>query len=288
MSFDDATDIESQLSDASEIIAPPAEFTRLTESVHRNIFFIASNVALIHKYISRLGTSRDTEKLRLSLMDVFSRVKDVSRDTLPDIKALSLWDPRELGPGHKRERNKLSIAFQGAITDIQNAQKLAVEKEKDYLREQRDAIAQGQETTQMSEEFHKGIVKHAHPLSQSSSPLSDNESLDSQLREQVIEDRERDVGIIEKGISELNDIFRELGAIVVRQGTWSSLISLVHQADILDHLEWHIDLNMQSPESSTAALLRTAGRRVFWSILVLLLIGLFVLLAIVGEAPRLV
>jgi t-SNARE complex subunit (syntaxin) len=211
MSFNDLNDLEAQPSSFSNPTMSSPEFTRLTKSISQKIFNITSNVALVHRYIGLLGTPRDTDKMRGSLMDTLSKTKTISKDAIPEIRALSRWDPEEIGPSGKYEQQKLMGDFQKAATDFQNAQKLALEKQKDYVKDAKAAIEEDQAE---EEESHSG---RGQQVQQQGIQLLDNSEIE--FNEQLIEEREVEIQGIQEGIMELNEIFRDLATIVVEQGS---------------------------------------------------------------------
>jgi len=208
MSFNDLNDLEDQSGTFAASSTSP-EFTRLSKSISQRIFSITSNVALIHRFVGLLGTTRDTENMRSSLMDTLAKTKDLSKDLVPDIRTLAHWDPEEIGPSERYEQQKLTGDFQKAATDFQNAQRLALEKQKDFVSKRREAIEEEQ-----------ADYEAAHPgqrQEQQGIQLMDNAEVE--FNEQLIEEREQEIHGIEQGIIELNEIFRDLGSIVTEQGT---------------------------------------------------------------------
>jgi t-SNARE complex subunit (syntaxin) len=212
MSFnelDNLQDLEAQAGGFSDDLEPPAEFTQLVRSISQNIFQITSNVASIHRSVGLMGTPRDTDKMRATLMDLLAKTRDISKDMIPQIRTLSAWDPTEIGPSERYEQQKLRGDFQKAATDFQNAQKLALEKEKDFVRGAKAAAAE--------EGGEEGVVAGEAPRQQERMQLMDNSEM--AFNDQLIEERETEIQGIEQGIQELNEIFRDLATIVTEQGT---------------------------------------------------------------------
>jgi syntaxin 7 len=214
MSFDDLNDVEtgsftSSSSDFS-FTTSSSEFIYLTSSISEIISTITANVSLIHRYIGVHRTIHDTEKLRSSLMDAFTKTRDISKQLVPDIRKLAQWD--DVGPSEKYEQEKLTGEFQRAITDFQHAQRLAVEKQVDYVKCCRDAIER--ERAECEAQRRRGSHHSHRQLDYSSQSVID-------LDERSLEGRDRDIKHIEEGIAEINQIFRDLGCIVVEHGSVS-------------------------------------------------------------------
>lgn len=221
MSFNDLNDLESQPSGyPNQSTASPA-FAQLTKSISQGIFTITSNVATIHRYIGLLRTPRDTERMRNSLMDTLAKTKNLSKDLVPDIRTLSRWKPEEIGPSERYEQQKLTGDFQKAVTDFQNAQKLALEKQKDYVKEVRQTMEEHESGEYEPDPDGRGQrlkqPRQQQQFDQQRIQLLDNS--DIAFNEQLIEEREQEIQGIEQGIVELNEIFRDLGTIVTEQGS---------------------------------------------------------------------
>jgi len=271
MSFNDLSDLEDQSGSFAPSTASPG-FTRLSKSISQRIFSITSNVALIHRFIGLLGTTRDTDKMRSSLMDTLAKTKDLSKDLVPDIRTLTHWDPDEIGPSERYEQQKLTGDFQKAATDFQNAQRLALEKQKDFVSKRREAIEEEQAEYEASPDGRGQRSKHSQQQQQQQgAQLLDNAEVE--FNEQLIEEREQEIQGIEQGIIELNEIFRDLGSIVTEQG---SLIGSNHpycvqnlwnQTILRKMLRAWLKIQRQQAESSR---LRVAIRRALARELVIL------------------
>ena len=225
MSFnelDNLQDLEAQTGGFSDDIERSPEFAQLVRSISQNIFQITSNVTSIHRSVGLMGTPRDTDKMRATLMDLLSKTRDISKNTIPQIRTLSAWDPTEIGASERYEQQKLRGDFQKAATDFQNAQKLALEKEKDFVRGAKAAAAEdGGEEGSVSGQGGEA------PRQQERMQLMDNSEM--AFNEQLIEERETEIQGIEQGIQELNEIFRDLATIVTEQGTLIGMLQCHRQ-----------------------------------------------------------
>jgi syntaxin 7 len=218
MSFNDMNDLEAQPASFSDQPPSSPAFSNLTKSISQNIFNITSNVALIHRYIGLLGTPRDTDKMRASLMDTLTKTKDITKDLIPKIRTISRWDAEEIGPSGKYEQQKLTGDFQKAAMDFQNAQRLALEKQKDYVKDAKAAIDEDH-----SEEGESSREQREQQQQQRRLHLLDNSEIE--YNEQLIEEREHEIQGIEQGITELNEIFKDLATIVTEQGSMLGIIT---------------------------------------------------------------
>lgn len=208
-------DLEAQPTSYSDQASASPEFSRLTKSISQKIFSITSNVALVHRYIGLLGTPRDTDKMRASLMDTLNKTKDITKDLIPNIRTLSRWDAEEIGPSGKYEQQKLTGDFQKAALDFQNAQRLALEKQKDYVKDVKAAIEEENAVDNTSPR----LKNHHEQQQQQQQRLHLLDNSEIEFNEQLIEEREQEIQGIEQGITELNEIFKDLATIVTEQGT---------------------------------------------------------------------
>jgi t-SNARE complex subunit (syntaxin) len=214
MSFNDLNDVEDQPISYSDQTSTSLEFTRLSQSISQRIFIVTSNVALVHRFIGLLSTPRDTDKMRQSFMDTLTKTKDITKNLIPDIRSLSRWDPEDIGPNGKYEQQKLTGDFQKAATDFQNAQRLALEKQKDYVKEVKAAIDEDAEYSTMHT-----MHSHQQLQQQQQQGIQILDNAEVEFNEQLIEEREQAIQGIEQGITELNEIFKDLATIVVEQGS---------------------------------------------------------------------
>lgn len=206
MSFDSLGAVE-----AGHLTTASPEFTQLTDSISEKIATITANVSLIHRFIGLHKTVHDTEKLRSSLMDAFTKTRDISNQLVPDIRTLARWD--DVGPSEKHEQQKLAGEFQRAITDFQHAQRLAFEKQLDYVKDCRKAIEE-ERAADCDPNFEGRAQRRRHSHRQHEYGSLSVIDFD----ERLLEGRERDIKHIEQGIAEVNQIFRDLGYIVTEHG----------------------------------------------------------------------
>jgi len=164
-------------------------------------------------------------------MDALAKTKDLSKTVVPQIRELNRWNTDEIGPSEKYEQQKLTGDFQKAVTDFQNAQKLALEKQKDYVKEARQTMEEEQGEVYEPDPDGRG-ERPRHGRGVASSQVQDQQRvhlLDNSeiaFNEQLIEERETEIQGIEQGIVELNEIFRDLGNIVTEQGYLLGICSL--------------------------------------------------------------
>lgn len=129
------------------------------------------------------------------------------------------------------------------MTDFQTVQRLAAEKQRQYINTARHALDHGMTSDQVALETSgaHGNVSGSPPQQQETAPLVAQqmalaEQSDVDFQEQLIIEREEEIREIERGIGELNEIFRDLGTIVTEQGTMIDRIE-ENVMNVRDHTE---------------------------------------------------
>ena len=158
--------------------------------------------------------------MRSSLMDLLSKTKDLSKELMPDIRSLSRWDPNDIGPSERYEQKKLTDDFQKAAQDFQNAQRLALEKQKEFVKDVKAHIEEEQAEFEQREDGkgQRGKVPGGKSGQQQQQSVQLLDNAEVEFNEQLIAEREEEIQGIEQGITELNEIFRDLATIVIEQG----------------------------------------------------------------------
>lgn len=115
------------------------------------------------------------------------------------------------------------------LTDFQTIQRLSAEKTRDYVTAARHAQNliqdEGVPTNDLSYPGTSGGQQQVQvPLVQQQLALAEQSEVDFQ--ESLIIEREEEIRGIEQGITELNEIFRDLGTMVNQQGEMIDVIEV--------------------------------------------------------------
>ncbi|KAF9115680.1 hypothetical protein BGX27_006924 [Mortierella sp. AM989] len=178
--------------------------------ISQQVFRIYSNITTIQRLISYLGTAKDSNDTRTKLQDITEQSRALVRDTSQDIKDLSKFDTA----GKKLEHQKVSKDFSKVLVEFQKSQRVSAEKQRDFVLKARQVGARNDYCDD------EGGETGEQPL------ISDNQRrlqllvVDNELEynESMITQREEEIREIEHGITELNEIFRDLGNMVHEQG----------------------------------------------------------------------
>lgn len=96
MSFDRLSSLESQPTTTRRqddaVYQDDPEFQRFTENLSTRLFELVSNVSRLSNEIAKLGTSRDTERVRERVHDLLEDTRDGFKDVGEGIKKAQAWD----------------------------------------------------------------------------------------------------------------------------------------------------------------------------------------------------
>ncbi|CAO3672112.1 unnamed protein product [Umbelopsis ramanniana] len=197
-------------------------YKQITQRISQQIFHINGNISSIDRLIEFLGSPRDSAEIRNKLHDVTESTRDLVKDTSEDIKLLSqcpIPDERT-SRQRKLEQQKLSKDFQKVISEFQRAQRLSASKQREYVDKAKatTAMLQSQSGQPFELEEHTSS-EHEPPVIEDPQRRMQLQALDNEIEynEALITEREGEIQEIEQGITELNEIFRDLGTLVNEQ-----------------------------------------------------------------------
>ncbi|KAG0086209.1 hypothetical protein BGZ93_007140 [Podila epicladia] len=181
------------------------------QQISQQVFRISSNVSSIHRLVGYLGTIKDTEDVRAKLHDVTEQTRALVKETSQDIKDLAKYD----ATGKKLEQQKLSKDFQKVLVEFQKVQRVSAEKQREFVdRARLTNVRNDYEDEDISESGDQPLINNSQRRMQLM--VVDNEL---EYNESMIVQREEEIREIEHGITELNEIFRDLGTMVNEQGS---------------------------------------------------------------------
>ncbi|KIO25708.1 hypothetical protein M407DRAFT_243993 [Tulasnella calospora MUT 4182] len=241
-------------------------FRNLQQSLSLQVFKINSNVQGILKLVDQLGTPRDTAAVRKGLHDLTESTRDMVKRGTDDLKKLA--GIQASLPQYKTHLQKTSHDLQLSLVAFQQAQKASAERQRTVVLDTKHAVEE--------EEAERGQVSSTPRQQQQQQQLLQQQLSPADLayQESLIHEREQEIREIETGIHELNEIFRDLGTLVVEQGSMidnieSNLTSVaVNTAGASEELTVASDYQ------------RKAGRRAACLGIVLVIVTCVVLLAV--------
>ncbi|KAI5778254.1 t-SNARE [Geopyxis carbonaria] len=250
MSFDRLSSLESQpTTSRSTGYSDDPEFAQLTTQLSARLVTLISNITQLNRQLALVGTKKDSETVR-------DRVKRLTDETRAGFKAVSDGVRRvqnwpDVSPSMKYAQDKLQNQLASALTDFQGAQRLSAEKTRQYVSAARKAQHEMHDEGRVPDELDAepyegdGVRQMQVPLVQQQAALAEQGEVDFQ--ESLIVAREEEIRGIEQGITEINDIFKDLGTLVSQQG------------DQLDMIDGHVSRAAQDHKAADQEL-RSASR----------------------------
>ncbi|TGZ84376.1 t-SNARE [Ascodesmis nigricans] len=230
MSFDRLSSLESQpTTSTSTGYSDDPHFSRTSQSLSARLFTLTSNTTQLNRQLALIGTTKDTELVRTRVSRLLTETRDGFRHVSEDLKKLgSDYPDHEVSPAMKYTIEKLGTQLGNALADFQAAQRLAAEKTRQYVKAARAAQQTGDPSAAgdvplAEREMRGGVSEGDRLVLLQEERLADQSEVDFQ--EELILQREEDMRNIERGVTELNDIFNDLGMLVRGQGDQLDMIS---------------------------------------------------------------
>ncbi|KAH8821235.1 putative syntaxin PEP12 [Xylogone sp. PMI_703] len=212
MSFDQLSSIEAQpitnrRQDDPQYSDDP-EFSRLSQQLSSKLFTLAGNVSRLSNEIALLGTKRDTERVRERVHDLLEESKAGFKEVGEGVKKIQAWE--DVSPAQKYTQQKLARELQNNLQEFQSVQRLALEKERSSAAASRAALEDAQANVE------GGSSQIGQQQSQEQLRLASQDEVDFQ--DSLIVEREAEIRNIEQGVTELNELFRDVAHIISEQG----------------------------------------------------------------------
>ncbi|KAF9427792.1 hypothetical protein BGZ76_002187 [Entomortierella beljakovae] len=246
-----------------------AAFSARVKQISQQVFRISSNVSSIQRLVGFLGTNKDTEDVRNKLHDVTEQTRSLVKDTSQEIKDLAKFDNTQ---AKKLEHNKLSKDFQKVLVEFQKIQRISAEKQRDYVdRARYSNVRNDYDDEDRTDAGDQPLINDSQRRMQLM--VVDNEL---EYNESLIVQREEEIREIEHGITELNEIFRDLGTMVNEQGS---------MLDSIENNVTSISMSTQSASEqlTTAAIhQRNARKKSCYLLMIIAVVTAIVVLAILS------
>jgi len=184
------------------------EFQRLAQNIGTNIQKIQQNVSSMQRMITHIDGPQDNTQLQSQLHQIQHYTQQLAKDSSKQLQELNSYaaqdaaDPRQW----KLQRERLQADFTRALDNFQRAQRSAAQKEKEAIKKYKNT-AGGQTDLIDIEAAGGGGGGRTQMMLQE----------EQQNLEHLIE-RERAVTQLEADIMDVNQIFKDLAAMVHDQG----------------------------------------------------------------------
>ncbi|TRY88468.1 hypothetical protein DNTS_005151 [Danionella cerebrum] len=228
----------------------------LAQSITSNIQRISQLTHEIHQLMRHLGTTQDTTELRQTLQEKQLRANQLAKVTDKSLKEFSSLPVSTEQRQRKIQKERLITEFSNALAVFQKAQREVAVKEKEFVARGGDADdGFGGVTSPFQSEFKSQTQSYEEMITE--------EDL------QLIQERESAIRQLESDITDINDIFRDLGMMVHEQG------------DMIDSIEANVSNSELHVQSATHQLSRAAGSQTSFRKKIFILIAVLVVLAVI-------
>ncbi|TIA97182.1 hypothetical protein E3P94_02941 [Wallemia ichthyophaga] len=266
---------------SSQLTPTTDEFIQLKDKLSISIFKINGNIQGINRIVAVLGTAKEQGDSRDRLHELLESTRLIVKNTTENVRNFTNWDygahPANSPQIIRNTQSKISRDFSGALQSFQRMQKDAAERtklstEKELSRRVEGAAqpAQPDEVLYNHQDIYQGELQEEQQQQQEQhqQQIHPRRITEAEMAYQdgLIEERDHEIRDIETGIHELNDIFRDLGGIVVEQG------------GMLDNIESNVDNISSDANRANDQLIsaheyqRKAGKRALCLLLILTII----------------
>ncbi|XP_073442375.1 syntaxin-7 [Dendrobates tinctorius] len=187
---------------------------QLAQTISDNILRITQSSAEIQRIVNQLGTAQDTTELQNQLQQKIQNANKLAKETDKFLKEFSSLPSDSDQRQRKLQKDRLLNEFSSALTNFQKIQRLAAEKEKDFVAR----VRAGSRVSGGAPEdgLRDGTLVNWDNESQLQATLQEELITEDDLR--LIEERETAIHQLEEDIRGINEIFKDLGMMVHEQG----------------------------------------------------------------------
>lgn len=190
--------------------AKETEFQRLAQNIGTNIQKILQNVSSMQRMLTQIGTPQDNQQMQNQLHQIQHYTNQLAKDTSKQLKALNNFPPQMAIDQRqwKLQKERLHSDFTRALDGFQRAQRAAAQKEKEVIRKaksQSGGLAPPGDTLVDIEEGRGGESKTQMML-------------EEEYNVEMLQEREKGIRQLEADIGDVNEIFKDLAAMVHDQG----------------------------------------------------------------------
>uniref|UniRef100_A0A4W6ERI5 Syntaxin-7 n=1 Tax=Lates calcarifer TaxID=8187 RepID=A0A4W6ERI5_LATCA len=220
----------------------PEEPSALVHNISSNIQKLTLLTSELQRAVSLLGTEQDSSQLRQSLQQKQQQGNQLAKDTDRLIKAFAALP---VGPDQRQrkiQKDRLLNDFSAALNSFQKTQRQAADREREF-------VARVRASSRVSGGQPEDNFGNASPFQSDSQVQAQTEAItEEDLR--LIQERESAIRQLEADITDINDIFKDLGMMVHEQG------------DMIDSIEANVENADVNVQSGTQQLARAAEYQV--------------------------
>lgn len=257
--------------DSATTAETSTSFFQLSDVISTNIQKISQNVASMQKLVNQLGTQQDSESLRSQLHNVQTYTNQLAKDTSNHLKELSSLPSYGTVSEQKQRRiqmDRLAQHFSDALKTFQDAQRQAVQKERESVMRARAHSGLSGNPFEDGSTGGSNLIDLASP---SQNQMMTSLQMEEEVNLELLREREDAVRKLEADIVDVNHIFKDLATLVHEQG------------EVIDSIEanveqTHIHTSEGNQQLAKARKHQAAARRKAWYLLIILVL----VIAIIG------
>nr|XP_040017460.1 syntaxin-7 [Gasterosteus aculeatus aculeatus] len=240
----------------------PDKPSALVQNITSNIQKLTLLTSELQRVVSLLGTEHDSSQLPQTLQQKQQQGNQLAKETDRLIKAFS---GLPVGPDQRQrkiQKERLVNDFSAALNSFQKTQRQAADKEREFVARVRASsrVSGGQP----DDSFGNVPAVFSEAQVQAQAEAITEEDL------RLIQEREMSIRQLESDITDVNDIFKDLGMMVHEQG------------DMIDSIEANVesaDVNVQNATqqlSRAADYQRSSRKKMCILVIVLLVVALII------------
>ncbi|XP_054604342.2 syntaxin-7 isoform X1 [Nothobranchius furzeri] len=248
----------------------PEDPMALVQNISSNIQRITVLTSDMQRLVSLLGTEQDTSQLRHTLQQKQQQGNNLAKETDKLMKAFTALP---IGPDQRQrklQKERLLNDFSAALNSFQRTQRQAAEREREYVARVR-ASSRVSSGGQPEDSF--GNAPQNYSQVQAQTEAFNEEDL------RLIQERESAIRQLESDITDINDIFKDLGMMVHEQG------------DMIDSIEANVEtadncVQNASQQLTQAASYQQSHRKKICILLIVGAVGIVVIGLIIWGAVK--
>uniref|UniRef100_A0A4W5MX65 Syntaxin-7 n=1 Tax=Hucho hucho TaxID=62062 RepID=A0A4W5MX65_9TELE len=187
----------------------------LTQTIISNIQKITQQTSEIQRIVNQFGTPQDTTELRQQLQQKHQNVSHLVKETDRCVKEFGSLPVTTEQRQRKILKDRLINDFSNALANFQKTQRQAAQKEKEF-------VARVRAESRVSGGFpDNNVGGNGNPFESGGQAQVQSQSQEVAITEedlQLIQERETSIRQIESDITDINEIFKDLGMMVHEQG----------------------------------------------------------------------
>jgi len=197
-----------------------ADLQGLAQNIGTNIQKILQNVSSMQRMIAQIGTPQDNQQLQNQLHQIQHYTGKLAKDTATHLQDLATG-VSALNSSEQRQwrlqRDRLQNDFTKALTNFQDAQRTAAQKEKEILKKAKAASGMG---GLQGPGGQKNLIDIEEGQGQSQEEVQRKQQMlmQEEIDIEQLQERQRAINQLESDILDVNTIFKDLATLVHDQG----------------------------------------------------------------------